>query len=394
MKSLFFVKKLFSVLKSRFSRLFLATFLSAILINYSLVSFSSPEPEVRGIWLTTNDTNILLDQPKLKEAIAQLSELNFNTIYPVVWNSGYALYPSKVTQQAGIQPFIHQGFQGQDPLADLIYNAHQKNLLVLGWFEFGFMTPQASELALKHPDWLTQKRDGSQTTISAAGEVVWLNPFHPQVQNFLTSLVMEVMDLYRIDGIQFDDHFSLPSELGYDPYTINLYQQETKKLPPENYHDPTWVKWRADRITAYVSQLRQKIRNKNPRAIFSISPNPYDTAYLSSLQDWLTWLRQDLIDELIVQVYRPDLNSFIQQLEKPEIVEAKSKIPTSVGVLTGLRNNLVDIDLIEDKVFVAQQNGLGVSFFYYGSLLNYSESLEERKQKILEFFPEQSLRKL
>ncbi len=395
MKYLFLDQKRSFGIKYRFLKLFLATLFSILLVNHPLIAISSPQQEIRGVWLTTHDTNILLDRPKLQEAIALLSSLNFNTIYPVVWNSGYAFYPSKVTQEAGIQTFIHQGIQGQDPLADLIINAHNQGLLVLPWFEFGFMTPPTSELAIKHPNWLTQKRDGSQTTISAAGEVVWLNPFHPEVQQFMTSLVMEVMNLYDVDGIQFDDHLSLPSELGYDAYTINLYKQETQKEPPANHQDKAWLKWRADKLTAYISRLNQAIKSKKNEAIFSLSPNPYDTAYKGYLQDWISWVRKDLIDELIVQVYRNNLDSFVQQLEQPEIQEAKQKIPTGVGILTGLKKHPIEIKFIQEKVLAAKQHDLGVSFFFYGSLWDYApESPKERQEKILAFFPYSSPRKI
>jgi uncharacterized lipoprotein YddW (UPF0748 family) len=395
MNYLYLEKKSNIRLKFNFFNLLLATLFSILLINYSVIATSSPQPKIRGVWLTAHDTDILFDQPKLRDAIANLSNLNFNTVYPVVWNSGYTYYPSKITQEAGIQSFIHKGLQGQDPLADLIVNAHNQGLLVLPWFEFGFMAPPTSELALQHQNWLTQKRDGSQTTISAAGEVVWLNPFHPEVQKFITSLVMEVMTMYDVDGIQFDDHLSLPSELGYDTYTINLYKQETQQDPPANHLDEAWLKWRADKLTAYVSQLNQAIKSKKSNAIFSVSPNPYQTAYKSYLQDWLTWVRQDLIDELIVQVYRNDLANFVQQLERPEIQEARQKIPTGVGILTGLKHRPVPIQFIQEKVLAAQQRNLGVSFFFYGSLWDYAtESPQERQKRFLSFFPDSSKRKI
>ncbi|MDJ0597518.1 MAG: glycoside hydrolase family 10 protein [Crocosphaera sp.] len=384
-----------SIFKSRFLQLFLATFFSIVLLSHPLFAFSPPKTEIRGVWLTTNDTETLLDQPKLEEAIAQLSRLNFNTVYPVVWNSGYALYPSAIAEEKGIQPFVPKGFQGQDPLTDLIAQAHNKGLLVLPWFEFGFMAPPSSELAKKHPQWLTQKRDGTQTTISAAGEVVWLNPFRPEVQEFITSLVLEVMDLYDVDGIQFDDHLSLPSELGYDQYTVNLYKQETEKDPPSNPKDQAWLKWRADKLTAYVAQLNQAIKAKKGNAIFSVSPNPYDTAYQGHLQDWFTWVKQDLVDEIVVQVYRPDLESFIRQIEKPEIKETRQKIPTGVGILTGLRNRQIEMEFIQEKVLAAKQHGLGVSFFFYDSLWNYApESKRERQEQFLALFPYPAERKL
>ncbi|WP_263975504.1 family 10 glycosylhydrolase [Leptolyngbya sp. 7M] len=155
-----------------------------------------PRQEIRGVWMTTNDTDILRDHAKLQDAVGQLARLNFNTIYPVVWNAGYAMYPSTVVQQAGIQSFVYRGIQGQDILADLIAQGHARGMLVVPWFEFGFMAPPTSELATKYANWLTQKQDGTKTSMSAAGEVVWLNPFRPEVQQFISSLVLEIVTRY------------------------------------------------------------------------------------------------------------------------------------------------------------------------------------------------------
>lgn len=340
-------------------------------------------PEIRGVWVTTNDTDIVRDHGKLQEAVNQLARLNFNTIYPVVWNSGYVFYPSQVAQAGGFQPFIRRGLQGQDILADLINLSHQKGLLVIPWFEFGFMTSPSSELALNHPQWLTSRQDGIQTWEGAAGEVVWLNPFHPEVQQLITNLVLEVMTQYQGDGIQFDDHLSLPIEFGYDPYTVKLYQEQTKTLPPKDPKDPAWVRWRANKITEFVEKLNKTVKAKNPKAIFSVAPNPYHTAYNSHLQDWVSWVKKNLVDELIVQIYRPDLPSFVRELVKPEIQEARAKIPTGAGILTGLRNRPIGIQQIQAKIQAARQNGLGFSFFFYESL--WDEAPEPANQRQAKF---------
>lgn len=379
------------------SLLFLALFITILLAGNPISANAQsampeaiaqrPSQEIRGVWMTNNDTDILLDRPKLQDAVRQLARLNFNTIYPVVWNSGYALYESAVARRTGIQPFVRKGLQGQDPLADLVSQAHYRGLLVIPWFEFGFMAPPTSELALNHPNWITQRRDGSQTWIGAAGEVVWLNPFRPEVQQFITDLVLEVVTQYNVDGIQFDDHTSLPNEFGYDRYTIALYKQETNTDVPANPKDPDWVRWRADKITAFVTQLNKAVKQRKPKAIFSVSPNPYVTAYNTYLQDWLTWVRQNLVDELIVQVYRPDLQSFVEQITRPEIQEARQKIPTGVGILTGLRNKPVPMERIQAKVRASRDRGLGVSFFFYESLWEYApEPITERQSNFQALF--------
>ena len=337
--------------------------------------------EIRGVWLTSNDFSVLRDRQQLSEALKQLKQLNFNTIYPVVWNSGYVMYPSAVAQEAGIQPFVYRGSEGQDIVADIIAQGHQNNLLVMPWYEFGFMAPQMSELAIAHPDWLTQQRNGDKTSITAAGEVAWLNPFHPEVQQFLTDLILEAVSKYDLDGIQFDDHTSLPKTFGYDRYTLNLYRQETKKEAPADVNNPEWVRWRANKITAFMARLSKAVKQRKPNVIFSVSPNYHDFAYRQQLQDWLSWVRQGFVDELLVQVYRDDLDDFLSQISRPEIVEVQGKISTAIAILSGLRNSNVPMSRVYSQAVNARNRGLGVSFFYYKSLWGYGpESVADRQR--------------
>ncbi len=213
------------------------------------------------------------------------------------------------------------------------------------------------------------------------------------MQQFITELVLEITTQYNADGIQFDDHMSLPSEFGYDDYTVALYTKETKKAPPKDFQNPAWVQWRANKITAFMSQLNQAVKAVKPNAIFSISPNYYEFAYKHHLQDWLTWVRLDIADELIVQVYRPNLESFVGKINRPEMQEAQQKIPTGVGIMTGLRNNPVPIQQIKSQVQAVQGYGLGVAFFYYESLWEYApEPLAHRLSQFSAFFPSSAFR--
>jgi uncharacterized lipoprotein YddW (UPF0748 family) len=373
--------------------LFLASLIATLMFGSTGAFAQLSRPEIRGVWMTVNDKDILRDRAKVLEAMQQLRRLNFNTVYPVVWNSGYVMYDSAVAKRNGIQPFVYRGIDGHDILADVTNQAHRQRLLAIPWFEFGFMAPPTSELAIAHPQWLTQRQDGSQTSISSAGEVAWLNPFHPQVQQFITEIVLETVSKYSVDGIQFDDHMSLPNDFGYDKYTIALYTQETQKSPPNNPQDPEWTRWRADKITAFMIQLNQAVKAVRPNLIFSIAPAPYDAAYRLHLQDWLDWVRLDIVDELIVQVYRPDVPSFIAKITRPEIQEAQQKIPTGIGIITGLRNRPVSIRQIQLQARAAKQHGLGVSFFYYESLWDHSsETVAQRQSGFQALFPSLALR--
>jgi uncharacterized lipoprotein YddW (UPF0748 family) len=160
----------------------------------------------------------------------------------------------------------------------------------------------------------------------------------------------------------------LPNAFGYDPYTLKLYAKETKKAGTPRSNDPNWVKWRANKISNFIAQLNKRVKTIRPNAVFSVAPNPYDTAYKGYLQDWLGWIRKGWVDELIVQIYRPTLESFIAQATRPELSEARQKIPTGVVILTGLQNQPIKMAQIQSQTRAAQTNGLGVAYFHYESL--------------------------
>jgi uncharacterized lipoprotein YddW (UPF0748 family) len=343
--------------------------------------------EIRGVWLTNIDSDVLFEQDKTKEAIALLAKANFNTLYPTVWNWGYTLYPSEIAKSlTGLSLDPTEGLQGRDILAEMVELGHKQEMRVIPWFEFGFMAPADSELAKRHPEWLTARQDGS--TIWWEGNVhqrVWLNPLRSDVQQFMTDLIVEIVSNYDIDGLQLDDHFGYPSELGYDDYTVKLYQKEHQgKLPPQDPQDPDWVSWRADKITDYVETLFHEIKQHNPNAIVSVSPNPQDFSFNSFLLDWHRWERKGLIEELVVQLYRDDNDSFINELEQPEIQTAREHIPVGIGILSGLKGRPIPWQRISQQVKIAREHKFaGISFFFYESLWNLTKESPAIRQAAL-----------
>ncbi|PSB10786.1 hypothetical protein C7B62_08235 [Pleurocapsa sp. CCALA 161] len=351
------------------------------------ICLGDPQQEIRGVWLTNVDSDVLFKADQTKEAITLLAKANFNTLYPTVWNWGYTLYPSKIAESfTGLALDPTEGLQNRDILAEMVELGHQQDMRVIPWFEFGFMAPADSELAKRHPQWLTARQDGS--TIWWEGKVhqrVWLNPLRPDVQKFMTDLIVEIVSNYDIDGIQLDDHFGYPSELGYDDYTVKLYQQEHQgKLPPTDPQDPDWVRWRADKITDYVETLFHEIKQHNPDAIVSVSPNPQDFSLNSFLLDWHRWERKGLIEELVVQIYRDRHDTFINELEQPEILAAREHIPVGIGILTGLKGRPIPWQRIYRQVKIAREHKFaGISFFFYESLWNLATESPITRQAAL-----------
>ncbi|MCT7950452.1 family 10 glycosylhydrolase [Ancylothrix sp. C2] len=393
----------------------LAFLLTLTTITHSQIPPTS-SPEIRGVWLTNVASGVLFVPWGVHRALNQLANLNFNTIYPVVWNRGHTFYPSEVGRQiTGRQQnaFLSLTKPFQDILKFIVEKGNEKNLKVVPWFEYGFMTPANSLLAKRHPDWLTTRRDNREDfkevlDEQAATELakqkplfslpsemlavrqVWLNPLHPQVQTFMQNLILEVVNNYAIQGIQIDDHFGMPVELGYDPLTVKLYQQEHEgKNPPNNPKDKEWMRWRADKITEFIAKLNKEIKATKPDVKISLSPNSQGFSYNNYLQDWQTWVNRGLVDELILQVYRNDIKRFNRELEDPAIQEARKKIPVIIGITTGTWRNPVPVKQIQEQVnIVRDKKFAGVSFFYWESLWSYltPESPQQRRNSFQKTF--------
>lgn len=348
--------------------------------------------EIRGVWLTNIDSEVLFAPENVAAAIARLADLNFNTVYPTVWNWGYTLYPSQVAERVvGSKIDPDPGLRQRDVLAEIIRHSRAKNLRVIPWFEFGFMAPADSELARRRPEWITSRSDGTQVKMEGSHPRVWLNPFHPEVQQFMIDLIVEAVRKYDLDGIQLDDHFGLPSEFGYDEFTVALYQKENNgKAPPSDPKDPQWLRWRADKLTEFMEKLFRAIKAEKKNVIVGLSPNPQAFSYREFLADWSTWEQKGLIEELVVQIYRSDRNALMAELQDESLQKARQHIPVGIGILAGLKGRPISMTDIADQVNIVRSQGYaGVSFFFYESLWNWAPAPgNERAESLKTIFPQ------
>ena len=101
------------------------------------------------------------------------------------------------------------------------------------------------------------------------------------------------------------------------------------------------MRWRAAKLTLFMTDLVKTVKLVNPDIFISLSPNSHPFSYQNYLQDWKTWVKRGLIDELVLQVYRNDLDSFNRELNQSAVKLARQKIPVSIGILSGTINNTV-----------------------------------------------------
>ncbi|MGV0024300.1 glycoside hydrolase family 10 protein [Phormidesmis priestleyi] len=338
------------------------------------------DSEIRGVWMTNFGASLMYYTTQLDETVANLAQHRLNTLYPCVWNRGRPLHPSPVFDKASRSPSFKLPFQ--DVLSGVVRQSHRQGLRVIPWFEYGLMIPVRSPIAQQHPDWLTTTQSGAGTVtlveqsgllspVSDLKEAVsgidqgWLNPLRPEVQQFLADLIVDVVKRYPVEGIQLDDHFALPIEFGYDSYTVERYRATHRgKSPPKEVTNPEWMAWRADQLTQLMSKISRAVRAARPGVLISLSPNAPDYAYRKSLQDWRRWVKLGLVDEVVVQVYRPDLSGLKAELEGGGFRDLSSQVPIAIGLYAGRFLSAKPIQQLQREVETVRSSQYsGVSFF-------------------------------
>ncbi len=270
-------------------------------------------PEIRGTWLTTTANDALATPQRTAQTMRRLREIGLNTVYIEAWKNGFTQFPSQVLQRtigldrrppgAEQDPSDTEAARragARDLLHEAVTEAHRQGLVAIAWFEYGFMAAHQSTLnplrRLKR-EWLSLDRQGREV---APNGFVWLNPLHPQAREFLLDLLLEAVDRYDLDGVQLDDRIVWPHvTMGYDAYTRQVYAQEHGGAsPPDDPHDPAWMRWRAGKVDEAARWFVQELRARRPGLVLSLSPAIHPWAWENYLLDWPRWTAWTAADRL------------------------------------------------------------------------------------------------
>lgn len=279
----------------------------------------SPKREFRGVWIATV-MNIDWPQAGGDDPEAQkqqfnnildfYAELNFNAVIVQVRPAGDVFYPSQyepwsryLTGREGKRPEPYY-----DPLEFMIKAAHDRGLEFHAWFNpyRATMNEDTASLAIdhalkKHPDWILKY-----------GKRYYFKPGLPEVRQYVTSVVMEVVNRYDIDAVHFDDYFypyKIKGEVFRDSLTFAQYGSGFSDIED----------WRRANVDSLIKQISDSIGLVKPYVKFGISPfgvwrnadqdpagskttagqTNYDDLYANPL----TWLKEGWIDYLVPQIY-------------------------------------------------------------------------------------------
>lgn len=339
---------------------------------------------VIGVWITNVDSDILYSDQAIAEGIEKLANLGFNTIYPVVWNKGYTLYPSEVMSSEFGQEFAQDTLfsaQNRDPLETVIEEARKHDLRVIPWFEFGFSSSvnrDGGHILSANPEWAARDANGGLLTKNG---FEWMNALHPEVQQFMVDLILEVVTTYDVDGVQGDDRLpAMPSEGGYSDFTTNLYNQETGQNPPADPREPDFLNWKADQLTQFADDLYHHIKSLDPALVVSFSPSIYPWSKQEYLQDWPAWIERGVVDELIPQVYRWDIESYKSTFDNTlahfHEAAGADEVIFAPGIIIKAGDRYNNFSYVDQAVQHNRNRGVeGEVYFFYEGLFEKNDFL-------------------
>ena len=272
--------------------------------------------DFRGVWFTSV---VNLDWPvsnrqtvdeQKADAIFMLDSLKsigINAVLFQVRPESDALYASSYDPWS----FWLTGEQGRapdpffDPLSFMIREAHKRGMELHAWLNPYRVERRkdsyplaGSNVSRREPDWIMefQSRPDEFYTM--------LDPGLPQVRDYVTNVVVDIIRRYPLDGIHFDDYFY--------PYAAMTDEDSLTFLAHPNGFEVI-EDWRRDNVNRLMSQIHDSIQAVAPHVVFGISPfavrkntdagtNAFE-GYYSLYADGLAWLEERVIDYINPQLY-------------------------------------------------------------------------------------------
>jgi len=264
--------------------------------------------EFRGVWVSRFEwpsTSPSTWKSNLNTIMANAKAGNFNSVVLQMRGDTTTLYPSP---NEPLSSLITLG-TGDDPLQYAINAAHALGLKLHCYFNTHVCT---SAFASANPTWVAADAAGTPMS-SAVDGYFWLAPGNPDVQRYLRTQVMHLVNTYpQLDGIHFD-RIRMP-EAQYSHDAISEARRAGRGNPAGlNFDDFT-----ADQITRWLRDVYAEVHSVNPLLQLSAAPlgiyhwtayAGYPTGFYYGLprhQDAKAWMAQGTLDWIAPQCYWPD----------------------------------------------------------------------------------------
>lgn len=309
-----------------------------------------------------------------------LDKAQFTDLYCQVYRRGRSWFPSQVADQT---PYLKAQEQGFDPLAGLLSYAHARGVRVHAWINtLRVANNPKAPLFQKYGRGvaLVDSQGHSLLDYSSEGKApsgpgklgtpgAWLDPSSTELRVYLSTLIAELLEKYpSLDGVHLDmvrypiSMVGKKVSYGRTPAALKKFQSaqvEGKKL--------SWDDWRRLQVTEVVETLRKVVKTDNQTREFSAAVIAWpNRAHSHAMQDWLSWLRNGVIDSVVLMAYTVK----DAQITNLTSVAVSARRPgTRVNVGLGAWLMLDRSYKLENQVRRAFEQGAdGVTLFSYANL--------------------------
>ncbi len=355
-------------------------------------SASAASPEIRGTWITTTSSDDWTSS-NLPGTMSSLKQVGLNTVYVEAWKNGYTNYNSTTLSSFTGTTSLNPSLGSRVLLNETRTAAANAGLVHGAWFEYGAMaqflgntgtaTSSFNPLARKCRDatwtvgttsgtgWLLKDSSGNYTT--ASNGFLWMNPLVPQVRNLIKGIVVDAINQFDLQIVQFDDHLAWPVQFGWDDYTKAVYKQETGRNLPASSTDANFLAWRQGKTQAFFTEIADAAKAAKPSVVVSLAPSTASFSAANYCADWPKWMASS--DEVLPQVYRSTYSSFATDWAAQITASGTSRAELGAGLRllgTGSATPWSDLQQQIDKT--RTDGALGHSIWYSEGVSNSGTS--------------------
>ncbi|MBP1634474.1 MAG: hypothetical protein H6Q10_1048 [Acidobacteria bacterium] len=358
--------------------------------------------EVRALWVARTS----LTSPKaVEEMVSSARGAGFNTLLVQVRGRGDAYFSDGMEPRAASLAGQPESF---DPLATTLKLAHEQGLRVHAWVNVNLVASAVdlpdsrAHIVYRHPEWLMVPREIAHDMAllnprsllyldklarwvrSQRDEIegLYLSPIPEGAANRTAQVLADLVARYPVDGLHLD-YIRFPNaSFDYSREALEAFKatlveklegagraRRERALGVEpvawaDAHPAEWQQFRAARLTALVSRVRDSLRLRRPNALLSAAVYPdADRAAADRLQDWSGWIDRRLLDVVCPMAYATDPGGFTEQ------VTAARRTARDFPVWAGIGAYRLSTGQTVENIRIARRLGAaGFVLFSYDSL--------------------------
>ena len=373
-------------------------------------TYTEKTEEIRAVWVATvSNIDIALHtseadyKSRIILMLDRLEANNFNTMFFQVRPMNDAFYDSDYAPFSRYLTGVEGGDPGWDVLGFIIEEAHKRGIEFHAWLNpyrvsnHGELT-KAEQLSLLHDDNFA-KLNPNMVLVDSAGKL-FLNPGENMVRSYIKNVIQELMSMYDVDGIHFDDYFY--SYSGMDDSEDATTYQNTKDT------DQTLDDWRRNNIDLLMEDLFYTITTYNlnfeknvkfgisPFGIWlsggeegsNTSPNTLQS-YSDQYADSKKWVEEGWVHYILPQLYWQFDHSLAPFAD---LVDWWADLTLANGVDLIIGQGFYrytegtwedEKELIEQLRYISTKESIiGVSFFSYRTLISSNTMVQDSLDRL------------